>query len=371
MSARDLARFALLYLHGGKWRGQQVVPADWVHESTESHSQVGDDSGYGYLWWTGSLAGSTVRLPDGSFSAQGAEGQYAFVIPALDLVVVQRIDSDIPQGPEPGQRRSEPTRSQTSRLLWLILSAAGAKDIGADPLADIAVRAPPAVPIAGPHKEIDIDPMILDGYVGKYQFAPSDMATVTRQSDHLFVQLTGRPGFAVFPESARDFFYKLANAQFTFAPDGQGKATELVLHQNGRDRTGKRVDEAEAERLRDALAQRVKDQTAQPGSEAALRSSIDGLQRGQPNYDQMIPAFADATRQQLPRIQSRLASLGQLKSVTFKGVGPGGADIYEVMFANGGLEWRIALAADGKIVGIGMRPLATGAPSSSPAAVPR
>ena len=40
MSARDLARFALLYLHNGAWRDRQVVPAEWVAESTKAYSQT-------------------------------------------------------------------------------------------------------------------------------------------------------------------------------------------------------------------------------------------------------------------------------------------------------------------------------------------
>ena len=46
-----------------------------------------------------------------------------------------------------------------------------------------------------------------------------------------------------------------------------------------------------------------------------------------------------------------------MESVTFKGVGPGGADIYEVMFEHSKVEFRISLDADGKIAGIGLRPL--------------
>jgi CubicO group peptidase (beta-lactamase class C family) len=97
MSARDLARFALLYLRHGAWAGRQVVPADWVRESTQAWSRTGDGLGYGYLWWTAAPADSAsarVRLPAGSFFALGSGGQYAFVSPADDLVVVNRVDRD-------------------------------------------------------------------------------------------------------------------------------------------------------------------------------------------------------------------------------------------------------------------------------------
>jgi hypothetical protein len=56
------------------------------------------------------------------------------------------------------------------------------------------------------------------------------------------------------------------------------------------------------------------------------------------------------TRQQLLALKGAMEQLGMLQSVTFTGVGPGGADIYQVKFANGTTEWRIMLGADGKIV---------------------
>jgi CubicO group peptidase (beta-lactamase class C family) len=139
MSARDLARFALLYLHDGKWGDRQIIPAAWVHDSTRSYSdalaELGRGMGYGYLWWTGfphHITGApTVRVPVGTFEAIGAEGQYAFVIPNLDLVIVHRINSDPAQEPN-GPRKREPTFRQIGRLLWLILAAAGDHEIGPD-----------------------------------------------------------------------------------------------------------------------------------------------------------------------------------------------------------------------------------------------
>jgi hypothetical protein len=44
----------------------------------------------------------------------------------------------------------------------------------------------------------------------------------------------------VFPESEKDFFYKVVDAQITFESDSAGRATELILHQNGMDQRAKR-----------------------------------------------------------------------------------------------------------------------------------
>ena len=139
MSARDLARFALLYLHDGRWQDRQVVPSAWVHESTQAYSrafsELGSGLGYGYLWWTGFLSemddAPIVKVPSNTYEAMGAEGQFAFVIPAYDLVVVHRVNSDVPLVPL-GPRKPEPTFAEVGRLLWLILSAAGDDDVGPD-----------------------------------------------------------------------------------------------------------------------------------------------------------------------------------------------------------------------------------------------
>jgi CubicO group peptidase (beta-lactamase class C family) len=97
MSARDFARFGLLYLHHGEWKGVQVVPRDWVAASTHPYSNT-ESGGYGYLWWTGDSASgerAEIPFPRGSFWAEGHLGQYAVVVPALDLVIVNRVDSDL------------------------------------------------------------------------------------------------------------------------------------------------------------------------------------------------------------------------------------------------------------------------------------
>ncbi len=83
-SARDLARFGLLYLRRGRWGDDQIVPAEWVDQSTRPYSTTNYGSSYGYLWWTA----ASGRLPEGSYFAAGNGGQYVLVIPADDLVIV-------------------------------------------------------------------------------------------------------------------------------------------------------------------------------------------------------------------------------------------------------------------------------------------
>ncbi len=88
MTARDMARFGLLYMTDGKWRDAQLIPARWVRDSTTAYSVADGNardgySGYGYLWWV-AVNGNHypgVELPDGSFSAWGGGGHFIAVVP--------------------------------------------------------------------------------------------------------------------------------------------------------------------------------------------------------------------------------------------------------------------------------------------------
>lgn len=91
-------------------------------------------------------------------------------------------------------------------------------------------------------KEVPVDPKIFAGYVGTYQLVPGFSIQITAESGHLYAQATGQQKFEIFPESEKEYFYKVVDAQITFVTDDKGKATELVLHQGGRDLPGKRAD---------------------------------------------------------------------------------------------------------------------------------
>ena len=91
------------------------------------------------------------------------------------------------------------------------------------------------------HKEITVNPKLFDGYIGKYQLAPDFILTITRHGDHLFAQATGQGMVELFPESERDFFLKVVDAQITFVTDSGGRASELLLHQGG-DQPAKRIE---------------------------------------------------------------------------------------------------------------------------------
>ncbi len=94
LTARDMAKFGYLYLSGGKWNGQEIVPEWFVKESTQEHSKGGnpEPAEYGYLWW--------VVTRFAAYCAAGYGGQYIFVIPDRDLVIVTTADHTLVPPPE-------------------------------------------------------------------------------------------------------------------------------------------------------------------------------------------------------------------------------------------------------------------------------
>jgi CubicO group peptidase (beta-lactamase class C family) len=82
MTTRDYARFGQMYLQGGKWQGQQIVPSDWVAASTAPSAPTAKgDIKYGYQWW----------IPEdgvpGEYMARGIYGQYIYIDTERGVVI--------------------------------------------------------------------------------------------------------------------------------------------------------------------------------------------------------------------------------------------------------------------------------------------
>ncbi len=107
----------------------------------------------------------------------------------------------------------------------------------------LGVQVPAAQPPTPPkaRTEVKLDASVLEGYVGEYRLSPTVTLVVTREADQLFIQVTGQSRFPIYPESETDFFLKVLDAQITFSRDPGGRATSLVVHQNGRNTPGQRI----------------------------------------------------------------------------------------------------------------------------------
>lgn len=117
----------------------------------------------------------------------------------------------------------------------------GVDDIGMhllDPSRPVDMHMPP------PHREIALASAILEQYVGAYRFSPTDLLVVTREGGGLVASDSNfgtEDKIGIFPESPREFFFRVFDAEVTFDAVTNGHATRAVWHQAGADQTGARV----------------------------------------------------------------------------------------------------------------------------------
>jgi len=113
MSARDMARFGLLYQNYGNWNSEQIVPGEWIRESTAIYpveNRGGDP--YGYLW---RIIAEEAGFGHG-FYHTGLGVHLLAVLPDQKLVFIHRVDTD---------RHFDITWSEIRNLMEMILSARG------------------------------------------------------------------------------------------------------------------------------------------------------------------------------------------------------------------------------------------------------
>lgn len=78
MTPHDMAKLGFLYLKNGRWENQQILSEEWVEVATKGHVSVSETLQYGYQWW----------VADDIYFAMGHQGQFLFVIPDKQLIVV-------------------------------------------------------------------------------------------------------------------------------------------------------------------------------------------------------------------------------------------------------------------------------------------
>ncbi len=238
----------------------------------------------------------------------------------------------------------------------LVLSQNG-RDVNATRIAELSPQG------------IEADTGLLDSYVGWYQLGASRVLTVTRDGERLHVRETGRQKFEVAAYGA-DAFASNHDDLIIFLRDGQAKVTQALLYEPvSGSRLASRVAAARAKLIEEEFERRVaaapdrfREQTPLPGSREAILRGIQDLQHGAPNYDRMSASLAAKIRRQSSELQTMLKAFGAVESIFFRGVGPGGYDIYGVKFANGVAEFRLLLGADGKADDVIFRPDGNDAP---------
>lgn len=90
MSARDLARFGLLYLNKGQWDVSRILSEGWIKRSTSMQIDANRSMGYGYLWWVyKEKPYSTMKM----YAALGVGEQALEIVPSENLVIVLRTNT--------------------------------------------------------------------------------------------------------------------------------------------------------------------------------------------------------------------------------------------------------------------------------------
>jgi beta-lactamase regulating signal transducer with metallopeptidase domain len=218
---------------------------------------------------------------------------------------------------------------------------------------------------------VGVDSGALESYVGWYELSPHRVLHVTGDGTRIHVQETGRPQFEVMARGA-DAFSSNHDELLIFLRDAQSGAMQLLFQDpiSGA-RLAPRVASARATMIQDEFARRIAEapdrfraQVPLPGSKEMVLRGISDMQRGVPNYERMSTALAVKIRRQVSDLQSMFQLLGAVETIFFRGVGPGGYDIYGVKFANGLAEIRLLMGADGKAEDVIFRPDGNDAPGS-------
>lgn len=84
---RDYARFGLLYLNNGNWQGEQILPEDWVEYTTTA--ATGSEGMYGAFFWLNKAGTDHPDVPRDMYSCRGHDGQFIYIIPSKELVIVR------------------------------------------------------------------------------------------------------------------------------------------------------------------------------------------------------------------------------------------------------------------------------------------
>lgn len=225
---------------------------------------------------------------------------------------------------------------------------------------------------AGASAAIGAGSNTLDRYVGRFQIGVATLITVTRADDRLFAQWSGQPTLELTQTGEHEFVNAPAQAHVSFTSfiKDSGIAYEVRLREPGVGQVGgTRVDAATAAEIeatfqrRDATRpDRFRDQTPMPGGEAMLARTIEALRGDTVNEQDMTGRLSEKLRGQLSMFHRSLPTLGAVEQIVFRGVGPGGYDVYTVKFAKGQGDFRISPAADGRLEDVNFYPVGDGRP---------
>jgi CubicO group peptidase (beta-lactamase class C family) len=196
---------------------------------------------------------------------------------------------------------------------------------------------------------VAVAPGAMELLAGTYQGGAATAEVVPRDG-RLFVRVTGLPETELFPLSAVVWAARDNPVFLRFEMGPGGRAAVAHLLRGGADSPLKRVDPAEARARAAALAERIRAGRPSPGTETWLRRYLDSIEAGTPDYSIMAPSLESVIRLNAPTVRAQIAHYGQVRSIAFKAVDPGGADDYIVEFQRGRAEFGVTPPGpDGKV----------------------
>lgn len=221
MSARDMARFGLLFLREGKWKGKQIITKEWVKESTTQYSTRNNIYGYAYLWWN---INSEPFKELGTYTASGYGGHCITVVPGANLVFVHRVNTwwDLGFSNCTKKTRHSVVSKERLKLLRMVLEAKVS-----EPKAD-----PELVPLAAAPKRADIinlDSSVLDKYVGEYQFPGNYIAQIRKVEGNLLIDSPEAGKFTLLSLSETEFIMEDVDAPVSFELSDDGKPLYMTI----------------------------------------------------------------------------------------------------------------------------------------------
>jgi len=216
LSARDAARFGLLFAREGRWGDDRLLSHHWVRRSSALYSIDTDEVGYGFMWWV-------YREPrferHGMYAALGVGNQMIAVLPEIDVVIVNRANT------------YDGERTPMAPLLDLIEAVLAARVSDPDP-------DPRLEPLddGAPEPGVTTVPMRdLDAYRGRWDYPAPALGLPTRTfvdiqpaDGHLITTSPVTGTFALYVQSDGSFFEEDSHARYYPVRDDDGRFSGLA-----------------------------------------------------------------------------------------------------------------------------------------------
>ncbi|MGD8866822.1 MAG: serine hydrolase [Gemmatimonadales bacterium] len=292
MSARDAARFGLLFARDGVWDGERILSHYWIQRSSALYSIDNDVFGYGFYWWI-------LREPrfarHGMYAALGVGNQMIAVLPKSDMVIVNRANTYQGEGTPTGPLLD---------LIEQVLAARTGTPVSNPRLVPLEVRADPLVTSVSDDR--------LAEFMGEWELPPAPLGLparttvrITAEDGHLvgYIPVAGtfklylQPDGALHEEDSYRHYVPVRDAAGSFAgiADVRSVLTAALIAASG----------GQNDRAQELLALVASDEGVQVGVGRAIVQLLGG---GQPSAELTVRELA--ARDEPARVEAEVNAIG-------------------------------------------------------------